>query len=295
MDPTQKFQTINYLKQSVRNLSPRLRTAAKYVVDHPNDFALDPIRETAAKSGVSTYTLVQLAKRLGYDGYEELREPFRHALVSTTGNLAETDWMKEHRNASELGSVYADASRNALSIVKSSLERHNPEKLERIAETLLSAKTVYVTAVRASFSIAYYLSYVGRMSLTSLHLIPRHMNSAIDDLNDAGPGDVLVAITITPYSRETIEACKFAKDRGATLVLITDSEVVSADFAPDHTLSTSVLSTHRFGCFAGMLALIEGLVAVLFQKGGESTQERINSYEDLRRDYNAYWIAQKKH
>ena len=295
MDPTQKSQTILLLKQMISELSPQLRTAAKYIIDAPGDFGLDPIRETAKKAGVSTYTLVQIAKRLGYASFEELREPFRHALVSTTDSIAEQDWLKEHRSASETGVVYADASRNALAIVKSSLERHSAEKLEKVADTLLQADTVYLTAVRASYSIAYYLNYVGRMCLTSLQLIPRHMNSAIDELKDAGPNDVLVAITITPYSRETIEACRFAKSRGVKLVLITDSDVVSADFDPEHILSASVISTHRFGCFAGMMALTEGLVAVLYQKGGEETQERIRSYENLRRDFNAYWIAQKKH
>lgn len=294
MDPTRKSQTILSLKQSISTLPPQLRTAAKYIIDYPSDFGLDPIRETAEKAGVSTYTLVQIAKKLGFAGFEELREPFRHALVSTTEMIAETDWMKDHRAASEIGAVYADASRNAMAIVKSSLERHSPEKLEQAVDTLLGARTVYVTAVRASYSIAYYLNYVGRMSLTSLQLIPRHMNSAIDELKDAGPEDVLIAITITPYSRETIEACKFAKKKGMKLLLITDSDVVTADFEPEHILSSSVISTHRFGCFTGMMALVEGLIAVLIERGGEEAQERIRSYENLRRDYNAFWIAQKK-
>lgn len=295
MDPTRKSQAIALLKQTISTLPPQLRTAAKYIVDYPSDFGLDPIRETSNKAGVSTYTLVQIAKRLGFASFEELREPFRHALVSTTETIAETDWMKEHREASEIGAVYADASRNAMAIVKSSLERHSPEKLQQVVDTLLGARTVYLTAVRASYSIAYYLNYVGRMSLTSLQLVPRHMNSAIDELKDAGPEDVLIAITITPYSRETIEACKFAQKRGVKLVLITDSEVVSSDFEPEHILSTSVISSHRFGCFSGMMALVEGLIAVLIERGGKEAQERIRSYEDLRRDYNAYWIAQKKH
>ena len=295
MDPTRKSQTIFLLKQSISTSSPQLRTAAKYIIDYPNDFGLDPIRETAEKARVSTYTLVQIAKKLGYSSFEELREPFRHALVSTTEAIAEPDWMKEHREASEVGSVYADASRNAMAIVKSSLERHTPDKLEQAVDTLLGARTVYITAVRASYSIAYYFNYVGRMSLTSLQLISRHMNSAIDELKDAGPEDVLIAITITPYSRETIEACKFAKNMGMKLILITDSDVVSADFDPEHILSTSVISTHRFGCFTGMMALVEGLIAVLIERGGEEAQKRIRSYENLRRDYNAYWIAQKKH
>lgn len=82
MDPTLKVRTISRLKEELPALTPRLRTVAKYIVDHPADFGLDPIRETARKAGVSTYTLVRMSQQLGFDSFEDLRDPFRHALVS---------------------------------------------------------------------------------------------------------------------------------------------------------------------------------------------------------------------
>ncbi len=57
----------------------------------------------------------------------------------------------------------------------------------------------------STIRVAYYLHYVGRMALPTLQLIPRHRNSAIDDLNDAKEGDVLIAITVTPYSSINIQ------------------------------------------------------------------------------------------
>ena len=133
------------------------------------------------------------------------------------------------------------------------------------------------------------------MALPSLDLIPRHRNNAIDDLNAAGPEDVLIAITITPYSRETIDACVFAKKKGLKLLLITDSEVNSPDFTPDHTLGATVLSTHHFGCFSGLMAVVELLIAVLMDRGGKPALDRINSYDTMRKKNDAYWDALKKH
>jgi DNA-binding MurR/RpiR family transcriptional regulator len=167
--------------------------------------------------------------------------------------------------------------------------------MERVAEMLLGARNVYLTAVRASYALAYYLHYVGRMALPSLQLIPRHMNSAIDELNYAGEGDVMIAITFTPYSRETIEACKFAVRKGVKLIMISDSDVISSEFTAQETLVASVLSTHHFGCYAGAMAVIENLLALLVAQGGVDAKHRIKSYESLRKENNAYWIAQKKH
>lgn len=295
MDPTLKTKTISKLKAILPELSPRLRTVAKYIVDHPSDFGLDPIRETARKCGVSTYTLVRMAERVGFDSYDDLREPFRHALVSATAVMDRPAWIESVRETGEIGQVQADASLNTMAIVERSLERQTPEQMARVAQMLLEADNVYLTAVRASYAMAYYFHYVGRMALPSLQLIPRHMNSAIDELNYASDRDVMIAVSFTPYSRETVEACKFALQKGVKLIMISDSDVVSSDFTAHETLIASVVSTHHFGCFTGVMAIIENLLALLVKLGGEAALERIKSYEDLRKDNNAYWITQKKH
>lgn len=295
MDPSQKVRTVAALKEAMSSLSPRMRVAGKYIIDHPAEFGLDPIRDTARKAGVSTYTLVNIAKKLGFAGYEELREPFRFALTVNANFTGTTSWIDDLRGGEGSGGKFAEAAQNAVAIAKKTLERQNIDELEAVADTLLSAQNVYLTAVRASYSMAYYLHYVGRMALPSMRLVPRHINSSIDDLNDVGPNDVLLAITITPYSRETVMACEFAQKRGAKLVLITDSEVVVPSLRPSAVLVASVVSTHHFGCFSGMLALIESLIALLVHRGEDAAKARIKSYETLRNQNNAYWVEQKKH
>lgn len=295
MDPTLRMNTIAALKEGLSGYSPQLKVAAKYIIDHPSDFGLDPIRDTARKANISTYTLVKMAKAVGFSSFEAFRHPFRHALVSGSTLKADPDWLEEIRSKSETGTVFSDAAKNAISIVSHSLERQTLEEFQEIAELLSSANSVYLTAVRSSYAVAYYLHYAGRMAIPSLQLIPRHRNSAIDDLNDAVAGDVLIAITVTPYSRETIEACDFAQKKGVKLILITDSEVVSPTLKPEYTLVASVLSTHKFGCLSGMMAVVELLLAFLMHHGGQAASERIKSYETVRKENNAYWIAQKKH
>jgi len=276
-------------------LTPRLRTVAKYIVDHPADFGLDPIRETARKAGVSTYTLVRMSERLGFDSFEDLRDPFRHALVSG-GHLTEfPDWVNTLRSTPVTGPAHADAAVNSMNVVRRSLERQSAEQMQRVVEMLIGARNTYLTAVRSSYGLAYYFHYIGRMALPSLQLIPRHMNSAIDELNDANENDVLIAITFTQYSRETIEACKFAKQRGVKLIILSDSDMISSEFTPDENLIVSVDSTHHMACYAGAMAVLENLLAVLVQVGGADAKARIKTYEDLRSDHDAYWTVRKKH
>ncbi|MGR3592383.1 MAG: MurR/RpiR family transcriptional regulator [Limimaricola soesokkakensis] len=294
MDPTLKNRVVAALKAEIPTLPRGLRVGAKYVIDHPSDFGLDPIRETARKAGVSPYTLVRLAERIGFDGYDDLRAPFRQALVSAAVVVEKPAWVERLREEGEPGRIQAEAALNEMAIVQRTLEGVKAGQIDRVVSMLMAAPNVYLTAARASYALAYYLHYVGRMALPSLQLIPRHMNSPIDDLDTAEVDDVLIAITFTPYSRETIEACRFASRKGMKLVMISDSEIVSPEFAADETLVASMLSTHHFGCYAGAMALIETLIAHLVAQGGEASRLRIASYEKLRRESQAYWAGQKK-
>ncbi|MEP5153192.1 MurR/RpiR family transcriptional regulator [Planktotalea sp.] len=293
MDPTLKTKTISKLKSDFSTLSPRLQAVAKYIVDHPADFGLDSIRETARKADVSTYTLVRMAGQMGFESFEDLREPFRHALISTSQVTAIPDWIENLQTAGELGRVQADAATNSIGVVQRSLERQTADQMERVVALLLGAQNTYVTAARASYGLAYYYHYVARMALPSLQLIPRLMGSAIDELNEANEDDVLIAISFTPFSKETIEACKFAKKRGVKLIILSDSEIISPDFTPDENLIVSAVSTHHFGCYAGAIAVIENLLAVLVQTAGDDAKQRIENYEDLRQNHDAYWRQRK--
>lgn len=293
MDPTLRPRIVANLKDQIGTFAPQMAAAAKYVIDHPSAFGLDPIRETARKASVSTYTLVNMSKTLGFSSYDALRAPFREALLANAPAAANPGWLDDIRARSPTGAVFADAAENTRAVVQTSLENQSCTALEAVADTLLGARTVYVTGMRASYAMAYYLHYVARLALPGMELIPQNMGSAIDDLTDAGAGDVLLAIAVTPYSRETIEACAYAQSKGLKLILFSDSEVTSPDISPDHQLVASVLSTHHFACYSGMSALIDTMIALLMHRGGGAARNRIDAYDRLRRDSNAYWPPRK--
>ncbi|MGB0901496.1 MurR/RpiR family transcriptional regulator [Halocynthiibacter sp.] len=295
MDPTVKIKMISKLKADFEGFSPRLRVVAKYIVDNPGDFGLDPIRETARKAGVSTYTLVRMAQHLGFEGFEDLRAPFRTALVSGSELADNMEWLEAVAEHPETGQTQVEATLNSLAITQRSLHQLAPEKLQRVVDLMFNARNVYLTGVRASYGLAYYFHYVGRMALPSLQLIPRHMNSSIDELNYANEEDILIVITVTPYSKETIHACQFAKSRGIKLIMISDSEVIASELNPEEVLVVSTITTHFFACYSGAMAVIENILALLVKRGGKEAEKRIESYEDLRSDVDAYWTKQKKH
>ncbi|MEC7296477.1 MAG: MurR/RpiR family transcriptional regulator, partial [Pseudomonadota bacterium] len=68
------------LAESYAALSPQLKRAASYVLEHPTEMAFQSIRKTAQAASVTPSTLVRLAKRLGFESYEPFREVFQSAV-----------------------------------------------------------------------------------------------------------------------------------------------------------------------------------------------------------------------
>ncbi len=293
MDPTLKAKIAHQLLTDMPNYSKALSRTAKYILDHPAEFGIHSIRESAARIGVSTNTLVRLSAALGFDSFDDLRAPFREALLASDIAAEDMGWLHRLNAMSGLASVQAQASASAIGNVSKSLRELDPEILERIVNKLFKARQVYVLGLRASYCLAYYFYYVARMALPNIQLIPRQMSLPLDDLAFAGDTDLLFAITSYPYSYETIKTCAFAGEKGMSLVLLSDSLVSAPDLHPDETLVASTISTHHFSSFIGMLSVMETLLAGVLAHGGTEARARVSVYTDLRDQTDAYWKPKK--
>ncbi|KIC33298.1 MurR/RpiR family transcriptional regulator [Leisingera sp. ANG-M7] len=293
LDPRKTARLIQHLKDRMDDLPPKLKAAAKYVIDNPGDFGLDTVRTSAERTGISANGFVRLAQHLGYDTFEAFRAPFRAALTTTHEADLGQDWLDRMQDEGPAGKLQAAAARNQLNITSRSLRLMTAERTQAIVDTLLTARRSYVTATRSSYALAYYFHYVGRMALPSLDLIPRHMGAALDDLLDIGPEDCLIAVTFAPYSAGTIQALRLAGERGATVILISDSEVIAPGIRTDHVLAVAANSLHPFGAIGGAMAVLECLLSHLIEAGGEDARRRIEAYDALRQDSGAYWSGPK--
>ncbi len=289
-------EVIARLRENIAHYSPGLQRAAKYIIDHPAAFALDPIRETARAAGVSTYSLVRLAETLGFESFDALREPFRDT-IRAIADSAEGVWGGEgmSRPMALPASDHARLS-EAVAVTRDNLEKSlaqlRPERLHAAVAYMRGARRVYVMGYRAAMSAAYYFHYIGRMALPEVVLAPRQANTAVDELMEIGARDVLFAITFNPYSKETIEACRFAQERGARMILLTDSPVVTPDLVPDIIFTARVKGAHPLASFTAALGVMDLILAELIHEEGEAARTRIAAYEALRDRFSAYWRRQ---
>ena len=74
--PTDSLETLRTeIAQQYDELSPRLKQVASYVLDNPNDIALETLSVIAGRCDVQPSTIVRFAKLFGYSGASEMQRP----------------------------------------------------------------------------------------------------------------------------------------------------------------------------------------------------------------------------
>src|SRR5207237_5589963 len=95
-----------------------------------------------------------------------------------------------------------------------------PETMAQIAAAvplLAAAERVFCLGLRSSFAIAFHFHYVRAFAGGAVTLVDAAGGTGIDMLRGAGRGDALLAVSVRPYTRLTLDYARFAAERGVAV------------------------------------------------------------------------------
>jgi TRAP-type uncharacterized transport system fused permease subunit len=78
----------NQIVEAFASMPVQLQVAARYVLDHPDDVALLSMREQARQADVQPATMTRLAQKLGFSGYDRIKEIHAHAIRTSSLGFA---------------------------------------------------------------------------------------------------------------------------------------------------------------------------------------------------------------
>ena len=252
------------------DMPAQLQAGARYVLDRPRDVALLSMREQARQAGVQPATMTRLAKRLGMEGYDEVRELYAAAVRD--GGLGFAGKAGVQVVSQKLKGDRALAADMLKSIGKQIERLAAPTNLDRLvaaARALASARRIYCLGLRSSHSVAWHLHYV--LTLVgdrSIHIDGIGATGA-DALARATNRDILLVASVMPYTRLTVELAEYAARRGIAVVAITDSEVAPLAQIAQDVIVVPTESPSFFHAMSPAFAVAEVLGAVIAGRGGE--------------------------
>lgn len=291
--PNNAEHLLDELSSRHASLTPQLRRAAKYVLDHPSEVGVTSIRALAGMADVTPNTLVRLAKEFGFQGYSEFREPFRRSLRERHESIPDrARWLQSLGRGGSEAAIIGQMASELLGNVEHLYSTVAPADLKRAAELITQGRSSYVLGSRGSYSLAHNFYYVARMALSNLVLVPRQASTPLDDIIGIGSGDVLLAIALAPYARDTVQAARYAKEQGAAVVAVTDSRASPLVQGADVVFVAPSRSPQFFNSIVASAALLETLMAVIVAEGDEGMLASIRLYDRVREDSHAYWTEE---
>jgi DNA-binding MurR/RpiR family transcriptional regulator len=269
-------------------LSPQLKLAAGYVLEHPVEIAFQSIRKSAGAARVTASTLVRLAKRLGFDSYEQFREVFQSAVqagpVELSGRASNLRTLASQTD----DQVFLDVGDAAFDNIGRLFTADTQTRVRDAAMTLLRAEKIAVVGFRDTFACAYHFAYVGRIAMPNIQLIRGQEGGLLTELAPYGENDVVVAFAFEPYCAETVRALDIAREGGATPIVITDT--LRSPLVPGAAITFTVANAtpHFFPSILSAITLIEVLLAECVAYGPDGLVDNVARFESRMRAMGAY-------
>lgn len=257
-------------------LPSQLRAAAHWVIEHANEVALLSMRDQARRAGVPPTTMTRLAKRLGFEGYDDVRALYADRLLRRSDGFSrKADALLERRLAQGEDAVSVDIIETAAAQIAALGACEHLAQLAQAARLMLAARRSFVVGQRAGFSVAYQLAYVCSLAGYDARLLDSPGGIGLDPLRDAEAGDVLVAISVHPYTRATVEIAAYAARRGMKIVAITDSVISPLARDADATVIIGIESLSFFHTMGAAFIAAEALAALIASGMGEKAGEAL--------------------
>jgi DNA-binding MurR/RpiR family transcriptional regulator len=265
-------QLFEEMRRRFATLSPRLRQAARHILDHPTRAALDTVTELGREAGVQPSVLVRLAKAFGFAGFSDMQAVLRSALAAAAPSYGERLLQLSAASAGA-GTPWLLEQAVALNQVslQNLLETVDAAALERAAGLIADAALVHVLGIRRSYPIAGYITYGLTRSGKSARLLAGAAGMLRDEVETMRPGDVLVVVCQPPYAAEAIEAAAWAAGRGVAVVALTDGEL--SPLREHATVLIDVRDAELFGfrALVAEICLAQVLVLGALKAGGPPT------------------------
>ncbi|MGO4571504.1 MurR/RpiR family transcriptional regulator [Microvirga sp. 2TAF3] len=219
------------------SLSDAHRRAADFVLQNPLDTATMTIDGLAERSGTSTATVTRFVRALGYGGYGELRSALSSALKLA---MAPVDGLADARAAA--GSTFATlvtALKDQSANLEEAISTLDEGVCSRSIDALLQSRRIFLVGSGASHYVASYLEEGLALYLDANVIFAASRGGAeraIRYMMSAGPGDLVIAVSMPRYSRGTLDLTRLAKSRGALVLALTDAPTSPLASVADMTL-----------------------------------------------------------
>lgn len=277
---------LDRLSAALPDLPPQVRHAAAFVLDNPGLVAVSSMRGVAAAAEVTPNTLVRMARAVGFDGYDDFRQPFREVAATAAPSFPDrARFLRSLHEGGRHGALLARMADATMANIEGLFASLDVADLKAAAALIDASRSTAVLGLGVARPLAEQFAYVASMAFRGIHVIPHvapYSREPIDDIAAMDHRDVLLAITFSPYRAETVQAVDLALRRRVGVIALTDSRAAPIVAGARHVFVVSDDSPLPFSSTVAAMALLETLLSFMVADSTVDVVERIDTFTDAR-------------
>jgi DNA-binding MurR/RpiR family transcriptional regulator len=272
------------IEASFGDMSKGQKRIADFILKNYDKAAYMTALRLGDSVGVSESTVVRFAMDLGYPGYPQLQKALQDMVRNRLTTLQRMEMTSDMSRSMVLRTVLRADMNN----LRQTIESIDAEEFEQVVDLVYNSRRVYLLGARSSAPLAQFMGYYLNFLLDNVQIVTSGINDIMEQLVHIDSNDVLIGISFPRYSKRTIEGVKFAKEKGAKIVAITDSGASPLNEYTNHVLvAHSNIASFVDSLVAPFSIANAFIVAIGLQKRHEAS-ENFMELERIWDEYNVY-------
>lgn len=281
-----KQNVLHTVRAGMDGFSKGQKRIANFILDNYDKAAFMTAAKLGQTAQVSESTVVRFAAELGYEGYPEMQKALQAMIRGRLTSLQRIQVTRDQMGEKDILSSVME--RDAASIHNAILQIDRDE-FRTVVDKLMAADHIYILGVRSSSFLAGYLNFYFHLLFKNVIYV---QNSAAGEIYEQmihiGPGDVLLGISFPRYSTMVIHAVQMARDRGADVIAITDSEMSPLYKAAAASLLVRCDAISFVDSMAAPLSLLNALILEVGRRKPEEISATFGEMEQLWTQYSIF-------
>ena len=247
---------------------------------------------TAARLGqavkISESTVVRFAAELGYDGYPAMQKAMQEMIRGKLTTVQRIEVSYDRLGAQD---VLDKVIQSDMEKLRMTLSEVNRQDFEGAVDAIVSARRIYILGVRSSAALSDFLTFYFKLIFDNVTQVQTSLASEMfEQMLRVGEGDVVIGISFPRYSTRSVRAMEFARDQGATVVAVTDS-----DMSPLYDTSNfRLLAKSDMASFAdSLVAPLSIINALIVAVGRKKSAEVTATFQRLESIWDEYQVYEK--
>jgi DNA-binding MurR/RpiR family transcriptional regulator len=279
---------IKMIEERLPDLSKGQKLIANYIMTHYDKAAYMTAAKLGKIVGVSESTVVRFAIELGFDGYPKLQKVLQELIKSKLTSVQRIE-VSSNRISEE--NILKSVLQSDMEKIKITLEDIDQEDFNKIVESILNAKKIFILGVRSSAPLASFLGFYFNLIFDNVRLVhTTSVSEMFEQIIRASEGDVVIGISFPRYSKRTIKAMQFVKRQGAKVIAITDSKESPLAESADYSITARSDMASFVDSLVAPLSVINALIVAI---GARKKQQVYEIFERLEKIWDEYQVYEK--